>query len=604
MLLSGLSLLITIISLQIICLVPAALAEQSDVHPHDRNFYRIVESQRQTLGSQYVKTLTPVLSEMDEIRYQKIFELQKFGNLNAAKNIIQQLDNDILIGHVLAQKYLHPTAHRSTFKELTDWLKLYADHPDARRLYRLALKRRPKGKTFPNKPVTMVRSGLSVGISEYKKPPIIGRSLDSNQRKLLSKKQRTMRSRIRRGWPTGARTILMDKSHTNLASKTQFNYYQSLIAWSYYLHNKDELALTLASSSAKQARSSIPDSDWTAGLAAWRLARYEKALTHFSELAKSSTAAPWLKSSGAYWASRAELRLGYPENVTHWLKMSIKQPRTFYGLLAMRALGLELAFDWNSSILTKSDAQLLEEIEGTKRIRALAQIGQDKRAIREIHSLWTKGSLGLIRILPKLANTLGFVETQMMLGKQLSALDDTNLDSAVFPLPNWIPLDGYKIDRALVFALIRQESKFKAKSRSRRGARGLMQLMPRTAKFVAKRSGIVLKDNNDLNDPVINISLGQSYLEYLLTVEVIGDNFFFLLCAYNAGPGNLRKWLEKTNFKDDPLLFAESIRSRETRQFIKSVSTNYWIYRSQLSQRTPSLNATVSGNWPKYLKQE
>jgi soluble lytic murein transglycosylase-like protein len=270
----------------------------------------------------------------------------------------------------------------------------------------------------------------------------------------------------------------------------------------------------------------------------------------------------------------------------------------------MRALGLELAFDWNSSILTKSDAQLLEEIEGTKRIRALAQIGQDKRAIREIHSLWTKGSLGLIRILPKLANTLGFVETQMMLGKQLSALDDTNLDSAVFPLPNWIPLDGYKIDRALVFALIRQESKFKAKSRSRRGARGLMQLMPRTAKFVAKRSGIVLKDNNDLNDPVINISLGQSYLEYLLTVEVIGDNFFFLLCAYNAGPGNLRKWLEKTNFKDDPLLFAESIRSRETRQFIKSVSTNYWIYRSQLSQRTPSLNATVSGNWPKYLKQE
>ena len=604
MLQSGSSLFITIICLQIICLVPIAIAKQSNTNQNDRNIYRIANSDHQTVTSQSVQTLAPLLSKTDEKRYRRVFELQKSGNLSVAKTIIQQLDNNILIGHVLAQKYLHPTAHRSTFKELTAWLKQYADHPDARRLYRLALKRRPKGKDFPNVPVPAVRSGHSVSTLEYKKPQIIGRNLQNNQREQLSKMQRTMRSRIRRGWPTGARAILTDNSHTNLASNAEFYFYQSRIAWSYYLHNKDELALTLSSSSAKQARRSIPTSDWTAGLAAWRLARYEEALAHFIELAKSSTASPWLKSAGAYWASRVELKLGKPENVSHWLKLSIKQPRTFYGLLAMRALGLELAFDWNSSRLTKSDTQVLEKSDVAKRIQALAQIGQDKRAIQEIHSLWTKGSLDQIKILPKLAGALGYVESQMKLGKQLSILDGIKRDSALFPLPKWIPLDGYTIDRALVFALIRQESKFKAKSRSRRGALGLMQLMPRTAAFAAKRKKIVIGDKRAINDPVLNISLGQSYLEYLLTVDVIGDNFFFLLCAYNAGPGNLKKWLDKTNFNSDPLLFIESIRSRETRQFIKSVSANYWIYRSQLFQHIPSLDATVSGYWPKYLKQE
>lgn len=584
--------------------MPVAIADQADAYLQDKNIYRIAKSNYQTSALKYLKTLTPILSKTDAIRYQRIFELQKLGNLTAAQKFIAQLENRILVGHVLAQKYLHPTAHRSTFIELTNWLEQYADHPDSRRLYRLALKRRPKGAPSPNLPLAEFRTGPFAGIPEYKKPQILGRKLSYNQREKLSKIQRTMRSRIRRGWPTGARAILMEKSHTSLASKTEFNSYQSRIAWSYYLHNKDELAFTLASSSAKHARTSIPEADWTAGLAAWRLMRYETALNHFIELAQSSTAAPWLKSSGAYWASRAELKLGNPSKVSYWLKMSIKYPRTFYGLLAMRALGLELVFDWNSSKLTELDIQNLNKSEGVKRIQALAQIGQDKRAVREIYSLWTKGSLRLIKVLPKLAGALGFSESQMVLGKQLSALNGIKRDSDIFPLPSWIPTGGYTIDRALIFALIRQESKFKTNSRSQRGARGLMQLMPRTASFTAKMNDIVIENRSRLNDPVLNISLGQGYLEHLLTIDIIKDNLFFLLCAYNAGPGNLRKWLEKTNFNNDPLLFAESIRSRETRQFIKSVSANYWIYRSQLFQHTPSLDATVSGNWPKYIKQE
>ena len=93
-------------------------------------------------------------------------------------------------------------------------------------------------------------------------------------------------------------------------------------------------------------------------------------------------------------------------------------------------------------------------------------------------------------------------------------------------------------------------------------------------------------------------------MQHLLTQDVVDGNIFYLLCAYNAGPGNLKKWLPKTNFSEDPLLFIESIRSRETRQFIERVISNYWIYRMRLRQPTPSLDATASGLWPNYSAQE
>ena len=93
-------------------------------------------------------------------------------------------------------------------------------------------------------------------------------------------------------------------------------------------------------------------------------------------------------------------------------------------------------------------------------------------------------------------------------------------------------------------------------------------------------------------------------MRHLLKHERVDGNLFYLLCAYNAGPGNLKKWKQKANFAGDPLLFIESIRSRETRNFMERVATNYWIYRMRLGQATPSLDATASGLWPNYAAQE
>ncbi len=99
------------------------------------------------------------LSQADIERYQEIFAVQVDGAWTEADELIAQLENEILLGHVLVQRYLHPTHYRSKYKELAKWLDRYADHPDARRIYRLALKRKPSSAASPRRPVS-VKSSL------------------------------------------------------------------------------------------------------------------------------------------------------------------------------------------------------------------------------------------------------------------------------------------------------------------------------------------------------------------------------------------------------------------------------------------------------------
>ncbi|MDX1401722.1 MAG: transglycosylase SLT domain-containing protein, partial [Kiloniellales bacterium] len=137
--------------------------------------------------------------------------------------------------------------------------------------------------------------------------------------------------------------------------------------------------------------------------------------------------------------------------------------------------------------------------------------------------------------------------------------------------------------------------------KSRAGARGLMQLMPRTASYIAPGKGYHKRARRDaLYDPTLNITLGQRYVSYLLGQETVGGDLFRLAAAYNGGPGNLSKWERRVKADDDPLYFIESLPSRETRLFIERVLANFWIYRQRLGQETPSRDQVASGDWPTY----
>jgi soluble lytic murein transglycosylase-like protein len=174
------------------------------------------------------------------------------------------------------------------------------------------------------------------------------------------------------------------------------------------------------------------------------------------------------------------------------------------------------------------------------------------------------------------------------------------LDAALYPIPGWQPNGGYHVDRAMIYALMRQESAFNPEATSPVGARGLMQLMPATAAFISGDKSLAHKGRNELYDPTLNITLGQRYVGHLLADKGIMNDMIVMTAAYNGGPGNVAKWQRNVDYKDDPLLYVATLPARETRMFIERVFANLWIYRARLGQPSPELIALSEGKWPLY----
>ncbi len=185
----------------------------------------------------------------------------------------------------------------------------------------------------------------------------------------------------------------------------------------------------------------------------------------------------------------------------------------------------------------------------------------------------------------------------MMAARALNANDPKDYDPASWPIPRWKPQGGFTVDRALIYAIARQESRFDPKAESDSGAIGLMQLMPETAKAVSTyKDGV----EEALYNPETNLELGQRYVHALLTHADIGGNLITMAVAYNGGPGNLARWRKAMKTENDPLLFLETLPAGETRGFIEQVLTNYWIYRIRLGESTESLSDLSAGKWPRY----
>lgn len=142
------------------------------------------------------------------------------------------------------------------------------------------------------------------------------------------------------------------------------------------------------------------------------------------------------------------------------------------------------------------------------------------------------------------------------------------------------------IDPAWIFAVTRQESAFKTKARSSAGAMGLMQLIPSTAKMVAKESKTPYRNKNDLFDANTNISLGSKYLKMLL--EDYNENHILATASYNAGPTRVRRWLPDHNMRAD--VWIETIPFSETRNYVQNVIAYTIIYQQLLGKEESMRN--------------
>ncbi|MBI4183397.1 MAG: lytic transglycosylase domain-containing protein [Proteobacteria bacterium] len=542
-----------------------------------------------------------VLSPRDAARYRAIFRLQEEGEWQRADREIGRLQNRLLLGHVLAQRYLHPTEYRSKYAELRDWLAEYADHPDATRIHRLALQRRPKGAKAPTPPAKGYLNGSGDDFMTFSEPAYVpDRKLNPAEEDRSREVEQAVRERLRRGWPSGALRALEQPEARRLLDSVRYDRLAAEVAMGLFATGKDEDAFAIAAAAAKRSGKYAAIAHWTAGIAAWRLNRLPAARRHFEALAQLSGSSPWLRAAGAFWAARSHLLERRPLEYNRWLENAARHSRTFYGLLAQRQLGLDIRFDWDGPGRNVDFAALRRYPNGERAI-ALVQAGETTRAERELRKLVPQLAPGESENVLAFASLFGMPALAMRLGGILASENGPSYDGARYPLPDWEPADGFRLDRALLFAFARQESNFDPDAKSSAGARGLMQLMPRTASFIAEDRSLRSRHNHRLFDPGFNMSLGQRYLEHLLADGAVNGNLLLLAAAYNGGPGKLARWQQSANHGNDPLLFIESIPSAETRIFIERVLANLWIYRLRLGQRTPSLDAIAAGRWPAYV---
>jgi soluble lytic murein transglycosylase len=515
----------------------------------------------------------PQLSEQEADRYRRLFELQDATDWVAADKLIAQVTDMRLMGHVEYQRLMHPS-HKATYNELRGWLERYADHAGADKVYQLALKRMARGDRKPPAPTrdgTAMPSGPNGAYAS-------DRGLEVTVPGRAPRDRSTNDSAEVAGWEDNG-PVLPAATVTIPTSAT----------------------VSPPARREPEPPSSVRSGNWTVGMAAWKAGQNDKAAKAFQVLAQSESASPWDRAAGAYWAARSHQGAGRPAEATTWLEQAAQHSRTFYGLIAWQALGKADESDIHAPVLTRRHRRILAEVPAGRRAIALVQAGRRDIAEQELRRIDPRGDDMLEQAVVALADLGRMPALAMRLGSVLSSADGAASDSALYPLPPWEPKGGFTVDRALLFALMRQESRFDPTARSGAGARGLMQLMPSTATYVADKLTTDIGRKPDLYEPETNVTLGQHYVRYLMDQKGIENDLILTIAAYNAGPGNIESWRKRLSGVKDPVLFIESLPVGETRNFAKQVLTNYWIYQRRLGQPLPSLQAIAEGRWPVYM---
>ena len=431
-------------------------------------------------------------------RYRQIFALQRARDWPSAERLIGELEDDLLLGHALAARYLAPKSPRASYAELADWLEHHADLPQAPRIYKLALARKPAGIAKPRAP--------------------------------------------------------------------------------------------------EAAREDPAGELWRRGLEAWREGDVAAAADRFTRLAHDPRADAPSQARAAFWAARANLRARRPQLVVPLLHIAAEGGDAFYGPLAQRMLEDGVDLDRAERRAANGLTDLLIRYPATGRILALAAVGERELAHAELRRLAARAPADLVQELGAIARTL-----------QLPSATPTRATGARaarkpprLPVPAWEPAGGYRLDPSLVHAVIRAESGFEPSARSPKGALGLMQVMPDTARHMAKLVKVAYAGDDWLLEPANNMAVGQEWLRQLAATPTVNGSLIHLLAAYNAGEGRLQGWLagELAPAADDPLLFIESVPLAETRGYLRKVLANLWAYQGRSGGAIPSLQALAENRWP------
>ncbi|WP_342643233.1 lytic transglycosylase domain-containing protein [Rhodoligotrophos ferricapiens] len=327
------------------------------------------------------------------------------------------------------------------------------------------------------------------------------------------------------------------------------------------------------------------------------------ALPHFIALAEGNDR-PVNISQGEYWAGRAYDAMGKREDAAKHYQRAGAHPATFYGQLARDRLGWVRVPD---SVALSGEARVdaLASLERSELFRATRLIAATKRT--QFLPMFLQATMRQAKTydekvaLVQWVSSSGLPHYALRLAKATS-LEGIELGQQSFPAPNLdhVPLTEQP-ELALIYGIIRQESEFNPKAQSHVGARGLMQIMPKTARGLSRNYQADYDLVRLVKDPAYNVQLGSALLHELLTT--FDGSYAMVIAAYNAGPAPVYRWIKQ--FGDprkgeiDMLDWIEMIPYSETRAYVKRVMENVNVYRARFKEqeqqhREPDADALVA----------
>ncbi len=531
-----------------------------------------------------VNIIPSLLSNKDRQKFEDIFAYIENEKWEEAKNAIAKAPNGPLRNMAKAELFL---ASGSPRIERDDLLKLISDAPylpQADQLSRLAARR--GAESLPALPGRQKLSYTGSSPSRH-----LPKSVEENG---ASKIRNIIVRYIKDDAPSSAEDVLNNVStDISNALRTELQY---RIAWSYYIENNDVKALHLASIASQNSGEWAVQAHWVKGLAHWRLGQFAQALSSFDHVASFAHNED-LRSAGYYWSARAAMSSKRPDLSQSRLQNAAVFQETFYGLLSREALGMKIAKIQNTK-LNKEDWKKIRSEENVQITLALSELGRASLAKETLQFQARVAGKNHHNELGKLASELGLPETQLWLSQYSPSNAKTSI-SLRYPTPNWAPKNGWRIDSALAFAHTLQESAWRKGVVSPANARGLMQVLPGTARDIARASGYTF-NSSDLNKPEVNLEYGQSFLEHLRDSRATEGLLPKVIAAYNAGLTPITRWNHEVKDGGDPLLYIESIPYWETRGYVATILRNYWVYEQKNNSDSGSKTGLAQNLWPSF----
>lgn len=314
---------------------------------------------------------------------------------------------------------------------------------------------------------------------------------------------------------------------------------------------------------------------------------------HFAEMAKHSTLPDTITQSN-YWLARAEKAAGNSPGAKAALERAAAYSTVFYGQLARDELG-QRPVELRPMPDVAGASALFEATDRARAVRLLAGAGQSAAATVLLRGIaLSLDDAGQMAAAARMAQSLGAHNLAIQIAETAESRG-MPLDLFSFPRDGLPTARLADIDHAAVYAVTRQESRFQIDAISVAGARGLMQLMPGTARETAEKVGEDYSPQRLTSDGAYNALLGSTYLADQL--RRFDGSLLLASAAYNAGAGNVNKWIaaygDPRQDNVDPVVWIELIPFLETRRYVQRVLGNYLVYRARLGGEVPTLTAAL-----------